>query len=308
MNTQETIIQLKELKLKGMANTLESLMTLPVQSRPSFDFAIAKMVEAEILERKERKTEMFLKTSKLRYSAMIEDVACGAERNITTEQLAALADCSFIRRHENLLIQGKCGCGKTFLACAIGRQACTLGFRTVYLNMNRFIEKITLSKLDNTFLKMITSLEKNDLIILDDFGLQPMDTNTRLALLQILEERYERKSMIIASQLPISKWYDYIGDPTLADAIMDRLVANANKIELKGESMRTAKEKIIYICKESYRTECGTVCSVMTVPIAALQWYRLQCYAWYRFSAIVTFLSQILVRAVSEEFLKVVSA
>ncbi len=103
MNTQETIIQLKELKLKGMANTLESLMTLPVQSRPSFDFAIAKMVEAEILERKERKTEMFLKTSKLRYSAMIEDVACGAERNITTEQLAALADCSFIRRHENLL-------------------------------------------------------------------------------------------------------------------------------------------------------------------------------------------------------------
>ena len=172
------------------------------------------------------------KTSKLRYSAMIEDVACGAERNITTEQLAALADCSFIRRHENLLIQGKCGCGKTFLACAIGRQACTLGFRTVYLNMNRFIEKITLSKLDNTFLKMITSLEKNDLIILDDFG-----------LLQILEERYERKSMIIASQLPISKWYDYIGDPTLADAIMDRLVANANKIELKGESMRQRKKK-----------------------------------------------------------------
>ena len=118
-----------------------------------------------------------------------------------------------------------------------------LGFRTVYLNMNRFIEKITLSKLDNTFLKMITSLEKNDLIILDDFGLQPMDTNTRLALLQILEERYERKSMIIASQLPISKWYDYIGDPTLADAIMDRLVANANKIELKGESMRQRKKK-----------------------------------------------------------------
>ena len=186
MNTQETIIQLKELKLKGMADTLESLMALPVQSRPSFDFAIAKMVEAEILERKERRTEMFLKTSKLRYSATIEDVACGSERNFTAEQLASLADCSFIRRHENLLVQGKCGCGKTFLACAIGRQACTLGFRTVYLNMNRFIEKITLAKLDNTFLKMITSLEKNDLIILDDFGLQPMDTNTRLALLQIL--------------------------------------------------------------------------------------------------------------------------
>lgn len=159
MNTQETIVQLKELKLKGMADTLESLMNLPVQNRPSFDFAIAKMVEAEILERKERKTEMFLRTSKLRYHAMIEDVACGVERNFTAEQLAVLADCSFIRRHENLLIQGKCGCGKTFLACALGRQACTMGFRTVYLNMNRLVEKITLSRLDGTFLKMITSLE-----------------------------------------------------------------------------------------------------------------------------------------------------
>ena len=100
-----------------------------------------------------------------------------------------------------------------------------------------------ISKLDGSFLKMITSLEKNDLIILDDFGLQPMDMNTRLALLQILEERYERKSVIIASQLPIAKWYDYIGDATLADAIMDRLVANANKIELKGESMRQRRKK-----------------------------------------------------------------
>ena len=109
--------------------------------------------------------------------------------------------------------------------------------------MNSFVEKVAISKLDGSFLKMITSLEKNDLIILDDFGLQPMDMNTRLALLQILEERYERKSVIIASQLPIAKWYDYIGDATLADAIMDRLVANANKIELKGESMRQRKNK-----------------------------------------------------------------
>ena len=243
MNTQETIIQLKELKLKGMAASLEAIMTLPVQNRPTFELAIARMVEAEQLDRRDRKTEMYLKTSRLRYTALLEDIICGADRNFTKEDLAALSDCSFIRRHENLLIQGKCGCGKSFLACALGRQACILGYRTVYLNMNSFVEKVAISKLDGSFLKMITSLEKNDLIILDDFGLQPMDMNTRLALLQILEERYERKSVIIASQLPIAKWYDYIGDATFADAIMDRLVANANKIELKGESMRHRKKK-----------------------------------------------------------------
>ena len=243
MNTHETIIQLRELKLKGMAASVEAVMTLPVQNRPTLELAIARMVEAEQQDRRDRKTEMYLKTSRLRYTALLEDVICGADRNFTKEDLAALSDCSFIRRHENLLIQGKCGCGKSFLACALGRQACILGYRTAYLNMNSFVEKVAISKLDGSFLKMITSLEKNDLIILDDFGLQPMDMNTRLALLQILEERYERKSVIIASQLPIAKWYDYIGDATLADAIMDRLVANANKIELKGESMRQRKKK-----------------------------------------------------------------
>lgn len=243
MNTQETIIQLKELKLRGMASSFESIINLPVQNRPTLELAIAKMVEAENQDRRDRKTEMYLKTSRLRYTALIEDVICSTDRNFTKEDLASLTDCSFIRRHENLLIQGKCGCGKSFLACAIGRQACVLGYRTAYLNMNSFVEKVAMSKLDGSFLKMITSLEKNDLIILDDFGLQPMDTNTRLALLQILEERYERKSVIIASQLPITKWYDYIDDPTLADAIMDRLISNANKIELKGESMRQKRKK-----------------------------------------------------------------
>lgn len=243
MNTNETVSQLKELKLRGMATSFESMLDLPVQNRPTLEFAVAKMVEAEYQDRRDRKTEMYLRTSRLRYTAMMEDVVCSSERNFTKEDLAVLSDCAFIRRHENLLIQGKCGCGKSFLACAIGRQACVLGYRTAYLNMNSFVEKVAMSKLDGSFLKMISSLEKNDLLILDDFGLQPMDTNTRLALLQILEERYERKSVIIASQLPIVKWYEYIGDPTLADAIMDRLVSNANKIELKGDSMRQRKKK-----------------------------------------------------------------
>ena len=243
MNLQETIIQLNELKLRGMSSSFEAMTSLPVQNRPSLEVAISKMVDAEVQDRRDRKTAMYLKISKLRYTALLEDVICGTDRNFTKDDLAAIADCAFIRRHENLLIQGKCGCGKSFLACALGRQACMLGYRTLYLNMNSFVEKVALSKLDGSYLKMITNLEKYDLLIWDDFGLQPMDDKTRLAMLQILEERYERKSVIIASQLPIAKWYDYIGDPTLADAIMDRLVANSSKIELKGESMRQKLKK-----------------------------------------------------------------
>lgn len=238
MNNQQTVDLLEGLKLKGMAEAFAAILAMPIQQRPGMELTVAKIVDAERLHRKNQKTQMYLKTSRLRYNAVLEDVVCSTERNLTKEQLEQIADCSFIRRAENILLTGLTGCGKSFLACAIGRQACAIGYRTEYLNMNKFIEKIGLSKIDGTFLKVISRLEKNELIILDDFGLQPLDQNSRLALLQILEERYERKSIIIASQLPVSKWYDYIGEPTLADAIMDRLVSNASHFEMKGESMR----------------------------------------------------------------------
>lgn len=159
MNLQETIIQLNELKLRGMSSSFEAMTSLPVQNRPSLEVAISKMVDAEVQDRRDRKTAMYLKISKLRYTALLEDVICGTDRNFTKDDLAAIADCAFIRRHENLLIQGKCGCGKSFLACALGRQACMLGYRTLYLNMNSFVEKVALSKLDGSYLRMITNLE-----------------------------------------------------------------------------------------------------------------------------------------------------
>lgn len=242
MNNQETVTQLEGLKLKGMAQTFKASLNLPVQERPTLEQLVARMTQAELYYRSQRKTEMYLKTSKLRYNAVLEEIICSTERNFTREQLLTLADCSFINRAENLLIEGKTGCGKSYLACALGRQACNLGFRVEYFSMNKFVEKIALSKIDGTLLKVINHIEKNDLIIFDDFGLQPLDNNSRLALLQILEDCYERKAVIVTSQLSVKKWYDYIGEPTLADAIMDRLTSNANRIELKGESMRRKKQ------------------------------------------------------------------
>ena len=169
---------------------------------------------------------------------MLGEISCGKERNLTKEQLLQLSDCSYLDRAENILISEAIDSGKRFLACALGHQVCVMGYKSLYLNLNRFTEKIMVAKLDGTFVRLLNQLERVSLLILDDFGLAPMDQNTRLALLQILEDRYAKKSIIIASQLPIGKWHEYLAEPTLADAIMDRLLTSANRIELKGESLR----------------------------------------------------------------------
>ena len=241
MNTQITFDHLSELKLQGMARAYQAVLSMPVQDQPSLNQFMARLAEAEIQHRMQKKTEMFLLQSKLRYNAVLEQVYCNVNRNLLRENLMAIADCSFIERSENLLINGATGCGKSFLACAIGRQACTFGYRTLYFGINRFLEKISSSKLDGTFIKLLNQIEKTHLLILDDFGLHPLDTVSRLALLQIMEDRYGKKSVIITSQLPIANWYEYIGESTIADAIMDRLAVNAHRFDLKGPSLRKKK-------------------------------------------------------------------
>jgi DNA replication protein DnaC len=202
------------------------------------------MIEAEILHRTHSKTQLYLHQSKLRYQAHIEEIEYSKDRNLTKEMVLKLADCSYIHRAENILLSGATGVGKSFLACALGYQACAKGYKVQYHNLNRFIEKVAQSKLEGTMVKLLNQLEKTHLLILDDFGLTPLDGNTRLALLQLLEDRYAKKSIIIASQLPIAKWYEYIDQSTIADAIMDRLTSNAHRIELKGESLRSKNIKI----------------------------------------------------------------
>jgi DNA replication protein DnaC len=242
MDRNDIIQGLKKLKLQGMAAEAEGLLRTPVNMRPCLELSLQKLIEAEARTRDDNRTLRLLKAAKLRYKVNVEDIICSVERNLTREQLGALLDCGFVRNGENLLITGQSGCGKSFIACALGHQACTLGIRTLYLSMNHFVEQLSREATLGRKEEFIQSFEKIDLVIIDDFGLQEMDMQTRIMLLTLLEDRYERKSFIITSQLDIPMWYDYIAEPTIADAIMDRLINTSHHVELKGQSMRKPKK------------------------------------------------------------------
>jgi len=241
MNTTASLDQMQQLRLLGMHQAYHSQLELPMNQQLEGHELIAHLLGAEQLHRINEKTTYYLKLAKLRLPAMVEQIECSPARNLSKQQLAILTEGRYLDQGENLLITGATGCGKSFLACALGHQACMQGYKTTYLNMNRLIEKVTLSRLDGSYIKLLNHLERQSLIILDDFGLQPMNQELRLTLLQLLEDRYGKKSIIITSQLPVAKWHEYINDPTLADAILDRLTANAQRIELKGESLRRKK-------------------------------------------------------------------
>lgn len=238
MNTQATLDQLRQLKLHGMARSYQAILALPIHQQPQAHELLGQLTQHEYEHKRQQRTDTYLRLSRLRYASSLEEVTCSPERNLTTEQLSMIATCKWIDQAENLLITGATGSGKSFLACAVGYQGCLMGYKTLYFNMNRFIEQITLTKLDGTYMKLLNRIEKIPVLILDDFGLQPLQGETRLALLQILEDRYGKKATVLASQLPVGKWYDYLKDATLADAILDRLTARAHRFELKGKSLR----------------------------------------------------------------------
>ncbi|TKT90943.1 IS21-like element helper ATPase IstB [Dyadobacter frigoris] len=241
MNTQITVEQLNALKLTGMAKRYQAALALPSHQQEDAHSLIALLCQSELEYRNHYRTERLLKNSKLRYNALLEEVICTPERGLSREMLLRLSDGMFIEKAENILICGQTGTGKSFLACAIGRSCCLLGYKTLYFSMNKFLENLSQAKLDGSYLKWIRNIAGHQVLILDDFGLKPLSPDARLAMLDILEDRYGKSATIVTSQLPVDKWHEFINEPSVADAVLDRLTASANKIDLVGSSLRRRK-------------------------------------------------------------------
>lgn len=250
MNTETTINQLEgQLKLKGMAQHLRAILEMPLHNRPGLELALAEMVEAELFYRKEQRTAKLLKASKLRFKSPLEEVLCSNERNLSKDTISSLATCDYILQGRHIIITGKAGCGKTWLSCALGRQACMLGHKVIFYNIVKLAEEIALANLTGGYLKFIEKLMKNDLIILDDFGLRAMDEYLRIALYQLLDgDRDDYKtSIIITSQLATKDWYKYLNPGSQTESILDRLLNSASIINLEGKSLRKSKNISTFI-------------------------------------------------------------
>lgn len=207
----------------------------------SFEERLSLLVEAEKIYPKDKKLERLLRAAKLRHNACVEDIDYCPKRGLKKEQIASLLSCQWIKDSFNLLLIGPTGTGKSWLSCALGQQACRQGLAVLYIRFPLLLEKIKLSRVDGTYTKLLKSFSKIDLLIIDDWLLEPLETKDRLSLLEIMEERYDRKALILTSQMPIQNWHEIIQDPTLADAILDRLLSKSIKFSLKGDSMRKIK-------------------------------------------------------------------
>ena len=203
----------------------------------------ALLVDSEWDDRHNRYIARSMKNARFRYKATIEQMNYNTERGVDKNHIHRLADGEFINKKENVLITGSTGTGKSFLASAIGHQACQLGFKVLYTNTTRLLSQLKMAKADGSAIREMMKIEKQDLLILDDFGIQPFDLQNRTCLMEIIEDRHGKRSTIITSQLPVKQWHDVIGEKTIADAILDRIVHNAQRIELKGESLRKQSAK-----------------------------------------------------------------
>ena len=242
MNNQ-TLQQMKLLRLYGMHGAFTTTLETTGVDYTN-DELIAFLIQAEWDDKHNRKIERLTKSARFRYKASAEEIVFDNGRSVDKNQLMRFISGEFIKNKENILITGSTGVGKSFIASALGYQACTLGYKVKYYNINKLFGKLKSAKADGSYLKEIDRMEKQDLIILDDFGLQQLDNTKRQAFMEIIEDRHGKKSTVIASQLPVINWHEIIGEQTIADAILDRLVHSAHRIDLKGESMRKKRQQL----------------------------------------------------------------
>ena len=244
MLTHPTMEKLNNLKLTGMVKALTEQQQMAEVDSLGFEERLGLLVDREATERENRKLATRLKKAKLRQSASVEDLDFRKNRGMDKALILSLAACAWIAKGINVLICGPTGVGKSYLACALAHKACLEGYTALYLRLPRLFEELRLAKADGRYGKLMLSYAKTDLLVLDDWGLTPMTDPQRRDLLELMEDRYGLKSTIITSQLPVTAWHEAIGDPTLADAILDRIVHNAHKIEMKGESMRKSQRTL----------------------------------------------------------------
>ncbi len=233
-----TLNKMSKMKLYGMLNSYQTSIETGKNHSFTNDELLSMLIQAEWEDRENRKINRYLKAARFRYAASVEEIDFAHQRNLDKNKIMRFADCSFIERKENILITGSTGVGKSYIASALGHQACLKGYRTLYSNVQKLFPRLKMLKADGSYFKEINKIEKQDLLILDDFGLQKLDNYARMALLEIIEDRHGEKSTLISSQLPVDKWYEIIGENTIADAVLDRMIHTAHRINLKGESMR----------------------------------------------------------------------
>ena|SRR5660397_25043 len=235
---EQTLQKMKQMKFFGMVRAFRTSIENGSMGQMTSDEMVSMLVNAEWDDRNNRRIERQMRNARFRYKANIEQLHFDVGRNLDKNQLMRMAECTFIQRKENLLITGSTGIGKSFIASAIGNQACTLGFKVLYTSSTKLFTRLKMAKADGSYIREIAKIERQDLLILDDFGLQPLDASSRSVLMEIIEDRHGNRSTIITSQLPVAEWYEVIGEQTIADAILDRVVHDAHRMELAGESLR----------------------------------------------------------------------